>query len=173
MKRIGFVLVAYLCLTSPVLAKDMTGRLALGFNSLFANTFGYSSTPALSLKYALSPAFQTQGILGFVSRETGSNSFTLGVRFLSNFVREDNMNLYGVLGAGFLRDGADPARGIPETTDAGRLQLGTGLEFFFFDFPNLGFSVEVGVDFFFTDQQTIVGVNSGSFELVGIHYYFN
>ena len=119
-------------------AKDLSGRVGVGFN----HNFGDRST--ISIRYALplgDPAVQVQveGFGGLAINNANAGWFIAGGRALGAVVVEDNLNLYLAAGAGYMTDGT-------QNTSALRLQPAMGVEFFLFGLENLGFMTEWGVN---------------------------
>jgi hypothetical protein len=166
-----------LCLSlGEAQARDLRGRFALGFNNNF------SSFSALSVKIGMPTPrptlnIQAQALVGFsisavVGEELDSGSdngdqFFAGGRVLLPILAEDNLNVYGGIGAGYARqkDATGPLHLL-------RAQAVVGVEFFFFGLQNLGFSAEFGLKLDIAPGQVDVETSSGSAASVGIHYYF-
>ena len=154
-------------------AKDLRKRFALGFNNNF------SAFSSLSVKVGL-PAprptinIQAQGLVGFsISALAGNNGestsaavdqFFAGGRLLLPILAEDNLNVYGGLGAGYVRQTGGK--------QLFRAQAIVGVEFFFFGLKNLGFSAEFGLKVDVAPGLAEVSTTSGSSASVGVHYYF-
>lgn len=142
-------------------AKDLSGRVGVGFN----HNFGDHS--AISVRYALplgDPALQVQveGFGGLALNNGNTGWFIAGGRALGAVVVEDNMNLYLAAGAGYMTDGT-------QNTSALRLQPSMGAEFFLFGLENLGFMTEWGVN---VDLGSVTGVSTAANAGVGVHYWF-
>src|ERR1041385_157999 len=67
-------------------ARDLQGRLGLGYNSEFANFQVPNGVPAISLKYGLTRDFAIEGVLG-VSTSSPRNS-VVGGKFFKNIFFE-------------------------------------------------------------------------------------
>ena len=165
------------CLTvGEAQARDLRGRFALGFNNNF------SSFSSLSVKIGMPTPrptlnIQAQALVGFsisavAGEEVDSGSddvdqFFAGGRLLLPILAEDNLNLYGGIGAGYVRqkNAEGPLHRL-------RAQAVVGVEFFFFGLENLGFSAEFGLKLDLSPGQVDVETSSGSAASVGIHYYF-
>src|SRR3954470_21895518 len=89
-------------LLSPrdALARDLQGRLGLGYNSEFANTSATQRVPGVSLKYGLTRDIATELVVG-VATTTPSNS-VVALKLFKNLFYETNLNFYFMLGAGIL-----------------------------------------------------------------------
>ncbi len=142
-------------------AKDLSGRVGVGFN----HNFGDRST--ISIRYALplgDPAVQVQveGFGGLALNNANAGWFIAGGRALGAVVVEDNLNLYLAAGAGYMTDGT-------QNTSALRLQPAMGVEFFLFGLENLGFMTEWGVN---VDLGSVTGVSTAANAGVGVHSWF-
>jgi hypothetical protein len=157
-------LVTILAAFSPALAeaKDMHGKLGLGYNGEFENSNLTGGVPGVSIKYGITRDIATELVVG-VATTTPSNS-VVGVKFFKNLFYETNLNFYFFLGGGILS-------GVGRT--GAQFLGGFGTEFFIPGIESLGFSVETGGSF--------ENVSSGNFVLrtlgvdflsAGIHFYF-
>lgn len=142
-------------------ARDMHGRLGLGYNAQFANTSETNGTPGVSIKYGLT---RDIAIAGIVAINTGSptNSAT-AIKLFKNIFLETNLNFYFVFGGGIVK--------ANDNTGAEFLG-GFGAEFFIPGLESIGFSIETGA---------ALSNISGSFALrtigvnileAGVHFYF-
>ncbi len=154
-------------------ARDLRKRFAIGFNNNF------SSFSSLSVKIGMPSAkptlnVQVQALVGFSiaalageedsAASVGADQFFAGGRVLLPILAEDNLNVYGGFGAGYVRQQGD--------TQLLRAQAVLGVEFFFFGLENLGFSAEFGLRLDVAPGQVDIETNSGSSASVGVHYYF-
>jgi hypothetical protein len=144
-------------------AKDLRERFAIGFNNNF------SSLTSLSVKVGL-PAeketlnFQLQGLVGFAILADEDNRFFAGGRLILPILAEDNLNLYGAVGGGYVR--------FHDNLSAARVQAVLGVEFFFFGLENLGVSAEFGLNLDVAPGRLDFTTTSGTSAAVGVHYYF-
>lgn len=164
-----------LLLAPPAAAKDLNGRLGLGFSQQFGGT---GTMTAISVRWGLPTGKPATNIA--VELDAGADygtslDFFGGGRILFGLVAEDNMNFNLGLGGGYLQRNviALSDTGASEPTPYGtiRLQPSLGAEFFLFGLENLGFTAEFGVNVDLTDgalRATTVGGAPG----VGMHYYF-
>jgi len=152
-----------LLFAAPAEAKDLRKRFGLGFTTQF------SPVSSLSAKITL-PApnptinIQIQALVGFAILAKQNNTFFAGGRFLYTFIAEDNLNVYGGIGVGWVRWDA--------IEQAVRIQPVVGVEFFFFGLENLGISAEGGVTVDAGTAGVDVMTSSGNFLGAGVHYYF-
>lgn len=179
-------------------AVDMSGRFGVGVNwQTDASFSSYSAgigVTSVSLKYHASPKFSIAGLLGFSydsydpKEGEGQSASTIGVggKLFYNIREEKQMNFYIGGGLMVLREGHD-------VTDPGTGSVSTllfkipgylGSEFFFNGLPNLGFSVEAGIELIIgswtfepeTGEETSIDLfkfgTAGGIFSVGVHYYF-
>ena len=143
--------------TQQALARELQGRLGLGYNSEFAD----GAVPSLSLKYALARDLGTELVLGV---NTAAPTATVGAFKLSKgLFFETNLNFSAFAGAGMVSaNGNSGFEGL----------AGFSLEFFIPGLESVGFTSDMGVS---------LGNGSGSFALrtlgvsflnAGIHFYF-
>ena len=141
-------------------AKDLRNRFGVGFQNQLP------PLGALSLKYWLptgSPAVNVavEGVAAVSVDDNSADEMFFGGRLLYAFVTEDNMNLYGAAGAGFMTLG---------DLQNVRLQPALGVEFFFFGLENLGFVAEVATTLDLGEATKLFTVSGGPG--IGVHYYF-
>ncbi len=174
---VSVLLLTLATLVPTASAKDLNGRVGLGFSQQFG---GSGAMSALSLRYGL-PTGKPTTNLGVeldvgVDVADGATDFFGGGRFLWGEVAEDNMNLNLGLGAGYLQRNVILVGTDGTTTEATpygtvRLQPSIGAEFFLFGLENLGFTAELGMNLDIVNggvQVLTVGGAPG----VGMHYYF-
>lgn len=158
-----------LCLTAMFLAfaptaqaRELEGRLGVGYNSEFAAT-----TPAgISLKYGLSRDLAVE-IVGGISTATPTGS-VFAVKAFKNVFLEPHLNFYFVGGLGLLT-----APTTTTTSSSGMVLLaGFGMEFFIPGVESLGLSVESGITFDNTSGSYAIKTLGVSFLNAGIHFYF-
>jgi hypothetical protein len=119
--------------SEPASARDLQGRVGLGYNAQFANSWVDTRTPGVSLKYALSRDIAAEAIVGMRTAEP-TNSVT-ALKFFKNVFLETNLNFYFVFGAGIV--GANTKTGA-------EFLGGLGAEFFIPGLESLGISFEAG-----------------------------
>jgi hypothetical protein len=163
--RRALLIVALCSLLVPSLAsaKDLRKKVGIGFNNNF------SSVSALSVKLGLPTDKETvnvqiQGLVGFSLTPTALERFFAGGRVLLPFIAEDNLNVYGGIGGGYVRFSTD--------SSAARIQAVLGVEFFMFGLERLGVSAEFGVNLDVAPGVFELATTSGTSASVGVHYYF-
>lgn len=159
------ILVSLLALlAAPALAKDLKGKLGVGFNSQLSP----QGVDSLSAKYWLNNELCVQGILGFRYTDD-ADEMDFGGKLHFKIKDEENLHVDAIAGVGFAY--VNPDQGSSDT--ATWLSAGMGIEYFFSGLPNLGFSTEVGLTIMDYDDDTSVGTSADTFVGAGIHYYFN
>ncbi len=158
------VILVVLSLTSfaqPAHAREVQGRLGLGYNNEFGNAPNYRSNPGVSLKYGLSRDFAIEAIVGIFTGSPG-NSVAAGKVFKNIFL-ETNLNFYFMTGFGVLSGNSHS--GI-------EVLGGFGAEFFIPGIESLGFAVETGGTFNNMSGAYALRTLGVSFLDAGIHFYF-
>ena len=174
------VVVAMIVLSvAPAHAKVLAGRIGVGFNTQLATVFSgpgtiaSTSTESLSAKYWFTSAIGMQALLGFNTWRLGTTlnyDLETGAKFLYNVVQEENMNFFLDAGGGVLVVGHGKAG---KNHDVGfTVMAGGGLEWFFQGLPNLGFDVELGLQYNDVGNYARFGSYGGAFGTFGVHYYF-
>lgn len=142
-------------------AKDLQGRLGLGYNSQFASSQDTDGAPGVSIKYGLTRDLAVALIMGL---KTGSPSNSVvGGKFFKNIFYETNLNFYFLAGLGLLTGGGKSATEILG---------GFGVEFFIPGIESLGFSVETGGSYNTYGGHSRLKTMGVSFLDAGIHFYF-
>lgn len=143
-------------------ARDMQGRLGLGYNSQWANTKSTGVwAPGVSLKYGMTKDLAAELIVG-IATTAPSNSVT-AVKLFKNIFYETSMNFYFMLGGGLLA-----ANGRTGSQFLG----GFGVEFFIPGIESLGFSIESGGSVDNLSGNFVLRTMGVSFLDAGIHFYF-
>lgn len=180
---VGIVAVAgLLAVSSSASAKDLTGRVGVGYTTTVPSTSFVPGFSGVSARYWVNDQFGVEGNLGFlmVSPKGGdsTNNFALNANGYYSFVNEPNLKLYGDAGLTFGSIGftvVDPVTGATSSDNKSLLgfQAGLGMEFFFVGLPNLGFSSQVGLNYLsITDVGSIVSLGGGDYATFGVRYYF-
>ena len=146
---------------SPAHAKDLSGKLGIGFN----NQLG--GGPALAVRYGIPTAAESpvnivlEGHTGFAAYEGTAQAFVAGGRLMFSTVVEDNMNFYVGAGAGYvMKDGQEVVR----------LQPLASVDFFLFGLDNLGFTTAFGFDMDVGGDSP--GIATTTAALAGVTYWF-
>jgi len=157
------ILFCLLVSSTGLFAKDLKGRVGLGFNSQLSPN-GINS---VSLKIWTTSDICIQPILGFQFTDL-VNEIDIGGKLLYKIKDEKSINVYAGGGIGIAI--VDPDLGDSETA----FSIGgiLGVEYFFSGLPNLGFSSEI--EFGVSDyvDNTTIGLEADTFLTAGIHYYF-
>lgn len=152
---------ACLSWSAPTHARDMQGRLGIGYNNQFENSAAPNGVPGISVKYGLTRDIAAAGIVG-VSTGSPSNS-VVGIKLFKNIFYETNLNFYFVIGGGLVS-----ASG----RSGSQLLTGFGAEFFIPGIESLGFSFETGASLDNLSGSFDLKTMGVSFLNGGIHFYF-
>src|SRR5579884_3938685 len=168
--RCFFITAAVLCFTTlsapfvtSAYARDLTGRLGLGYNSEFANSDSsiVGHVPAISLKYGISKDIGVEGVVGF---NTGSPANdVVGLKFFKNIFYETNLNFYFMAGAAAVQGNGK---------SGAQVLAGFGVEWFFPGLESLGFAMETGGSLDNLSGSYALKTLGVSFLNAGIHFYF-
>lgn len=158
-------IVCFVGLVSGIIfGRDLSKKTGVGFNSQLSGL----NVDSLSVRHWFSKKTAAEGLLGF---SMGDNTiFNLGGKFLTVIKEEKNLNLYGfgIIGV----ESYEIETGNVKTDDSSlTVGGGFGSEFFFSDFPNLGFSAEIGINFNDNGDKSQFGTSAGWLSAVGIRYY--
>lgn len=159
-----FVLLFWSLLAGPASAKELFGRVGLGYNAQFANTTQTNGTPGISLKYGLAPRSMVEVIAGFYSGARGSG--VLAAKYLQTVHAESYANFYFLAGIGYVY--ANQTNGV-------EILGGLGSEFFIPGIDNVGISFEAGMsaESLTSASGSLVLKTFGvSFLNAGMHFYF-
>jgi hypothetical protein len=146
-------------------ARELFGRMGLGYNAQFAQTSTTNpGVPGISLKYGFNPRTMIEIIGGYRSGST--NSGVGALKLLQTMHSENYINFYFMIGAGLVsfasRSGTE-------------LITGFGSEFFIPGLESLGISFEAGLDYENLSSSTksfILRTFGASFINAGMHFYF-
>lgn len=146
--------------TPDTFAKDLSGRLGVGFLSEFSNTTADRNLPALSVKYGATKDIHLQGALGFNTFSPAS--FTLGGKVYKNIFYETNLNFYVAAGLAYLK-----------ATNSGVEALGLfGCEFFIPGLDSLGLLFDAGISANNVTGSFVLKTVGFTFINAGMHFYF-
>lgn len=142
-------------------ARDLEGRLGLGYNDEWANQSTTNGVPAVSLKYNMSRDIGFEAVLG-VNTGNPSNSVA-GLKFLRNLFYETNLNFYFTAGGGIV---------TANNKTGAEILSGFGAEAFIPGIESLGFSMEAGATLDNLSGNFVLKTLGVSFLNAGIHFYF-
>jgi hypothetical protein len=143
-------------------ARDLQGRLGLGYNAQFANQREENGkVPAIAAKYAVTKDIAVEGILGLATTKPGNS--VVGMKFFKNLFFENNLNFYSMLAGALVT--ANDKSGID-------LQGGFGTEFFIPGLESVGFSFEVGAELTNLSGSMVFRTMGASFLDAGMRFYF-
>ena len=147
--------------TSASQARDLQGRLGLGYNDEFVNSFVDQHVPGISIKYGLTRDIAAEAVFGVAT--TSPVDTVTGIKFFKNLFYETNLNFYYMLGGAILS--AQSRSGVEFLT-------GVGVEFFIPGLESLGFATETGGSFDNLSGSFALRTLGVSFLDAGIHFYF-
>ena len=114
-------------------AKDLSGRLGIGFTNEFENSTAARQVPIISVKYGASKNLHVLGGVGFDSLSPAE--YTVAGKIFKNIFYETNLNFYTAAGLAY-----------EKASQSGIEILGVlGCEFFIPGIDSLGFLFETGV----------------------------
>jgi len=156
------LLVAVMVVSLPrAEARDLTGRLGLGYNSEFANYTHTNGVPGISLKYGLSRDLAVEGVIGVDTVSPTNDVF--GLKLFKNIFYETNLNFYFFAGGGIVAG---------DSKTGAEVLSGFGVEWFFPGLESLGFSMDVGGELDNLSGNFGLKTLGVSFLNAGIHFYF-
>ena len=150
--------------TSIAEAKDLFGRLGIGYNAQFTSTAVTNGAPAISIKYGIAPRSMLGLVAGYYSGTNGSGVAAL--KYMQDIHSESYANFYSLFGLGRVS--------VAEKSGT-EVLAGLGSEFFIPGVDRVGFSFETGL------SVENISSGSGSFILktfgvsfihAGMHFYF-
>lgn len=149
------------CLSGSVAeAKDLSGRLGVGFTNDFSNSTSDRLVPALSTKYGLSKDLHLLGAVGFHTQSP--SAMTLGAKVYKNIFFETNLNFFMSAGLAYLKE-----------AKSGIEVLGVlGCEFFIPGIDSLGLMFEAGVSASNVTGSFVLRTIGYTFLHAGMHFYF-
>ncbi len=143
-------------------ARDLQGRLGLGYNAQFANFRDTNGgVPAVAAKYAMTKDLAVEGVLGVATTKPANS--VIGLKFFKTLFFETNLNFYGMLAGGLVT--ANSNSGVD-------LQGGFGSEFFIPGLESIGFSFEVGGQLTNLSGSMVFRTMGASFLHAGMRFYF-
>ena len=155
------LVISHLGLATGANARELQGRVGLGYNAEFKNFSYTNGVPAISLKYGLTRDLAIEGVFG-TSSHTPTNSVA-GAKFFKNVYYETNLNFYFLLGGAVLSANA---------VSGAQFISGFGAEFFIPGVESLSFSMETGASFDNLNGSFALETLGVSFLNAGMHFYF-
>ncbi|MBI4925975.1 MAG: hypothetical protein HY843_08640 [Bdellovibrio sp.] len=155
------ILLSFLLIPTLAHARDLQGRMGLGYNAEFSNFQAVNGVPGISIKYGLSREFATELVLGTATSSPGNT--VAAIKGFKNLFFETNLNFYFMAGAGIVS--ASSKSGF-------EMIAGFGAEAFIPGVESLGFSMEVGASFTNISGSFVLKTLGVSFLNAGIHFYF-
>lgn len=149
-------------MTRAAEARDLQGRLGLGFNAQFANQREVNGgVPAIAGKYAVTKDIAVEGVFGVATTKPANS--VVGMKFFKNLFFENNLNFYGMIAGALVT--ANATSGVD-------LQSGFGAEFFIPGLESVGFSFEVGGELTNLSGSMVFRTMGASFLDAGMRFYF-
>ena len=162
-KKLLWVALCWVAISGPLgvsasFARELEGRLGVGYNSEFGYPLGI---PGISAKYGLTREMAVEFVGGVATTSPASSVF--GVKLFRNLFYENHLNFY-FMGGGAL---------LSVTGNSGtELLAGVGAEFFIPGVDSLGLAVETGLSFGNSSGTYAIKTLGVSFLNAGIHFYF-
>ena len=143
-------------------AKELIGRVGLGYNAQFANTSLQNGVPAISVKYGLAPRTMLEIVAGFYSGANGSGVAAL--KYMRTLHAETYANFYFLIGGGLVS---------ANRKSGSEFIGGFGAEFFIPGVDSVGISFETGLSAEnLTSSSFVLKTFGVSFVHAGMHFYF-
>lgn len=143
-------------------ARDLQGRLGLGYNAQFANYRESGNTvAAIAAKYAVTKDIAFEGVVGAATTSPGNS--VIGLKIFKNLFFENNLNFYMMFAGGLVT--AHGNSGVD-------LQSGFGTEFFIPGLESVGISFEVGGELENLSGSMVFRTMGASFLNAGMRFYF-
>ena len=142
-------------------AKELTGRLGIGYNAQFSQTSLTNGVPGISLKYGFAPRSMIEMIGGYYSGKTGTGVAAL--KYMHTLHPESYANFYFLLGGGLVS---------AEGKNGSEFIGGFGSEFFIPGVDSIGISFEAGMSIEnITSDSFVLKTFGVSFINAGMHFY--
>jgi len=142
-------------------ARDMQGRMGLGYNAQFANSRTTNAVPGVSLKYGMTRDIAAALVVG-TNTSSPSNSVA-ALKLFKNLFYETNLNFYFIVAGGIVSGGGN---------SGAEFLGGFGAEFFIPGIESLGFSMETGASLNSLSGGFALQTMGVSFLNAGMHFYF-
>jgi hypothetical protein len=154
-----------LVLSSTSEAREMFGRIGLGYNAQFAQASATDpGAPGVSFKYGFNPRTMLELIGGY--RSGSESSGVAALKLMQTMHSESYLNFYFLVGFGVVS---------LSSSSGTELISGFGTEFFLPGLESIGISFEAGLDFenySASSNSYILKTFGASFLNAGMHYYF-
>ncbi|MBN20698.1 MAG: hypothetical protein CL678_05355 [Bdellovibrionaceae bacterium] len=161
LKKYVIIFLSLFLLNTGVQARELQGRIGVGYNSEFSNTAATGGVPGVSIKYGLTRDF---GIAGIFGMSTADPANTVGaLKFFLNFFYETNLNFYLMFAGGLV---------TANNTTAAEFLSGPGVEFFIPGLESVGFSFETGIGLTNLSGSFAIRTLGVSILNAGVHFYF-
>lgn len=148
------------CINSSAIARDMSGRMGIGFINQFSNSTFNRPIPAMSVKYGVTRDTSVLVAAGFDTEIPTST--TLGGKIFHTIFSESNLNFYSAFGLAYVKQNI-----------AGVDILGLiGTEIFIPGIESLGLSFESGVRASNISGSMQLATVGFIFLNAGVHFYF-
>lgn len=138
-------------------AVDMEGKIGIG-----------AEPPKISLRYWVMPMFALDAqvaVHNLIAPEGTDMAIDLGFDLIVPLFKDENMNFSGIAGADIIN--------LTEDAREFRIPVGLEAEFFFSDFPKLGFKIAAGLAAVSMNGDMMVHLGiSPQLSGLGFHYYF-
>jgi hypothetical protein len=142
-------------------ARDLQGRLGIGYNAQFANFHETNGVPAIAAKYAPTKDIAFEAVLGMTTATPGNS--VIGLKFFKNLFFENNLNFYTMLAGGLV---------TANTLSGMDFQGGFGCEFFIPGLESVGISFELGAELTDISGSMVFRTMGASFLNAGMRFYF-
>lgn len=147
--------------SAPSQARELQGRLGLGYNAQFANTKQTNAVPGVSIKYGLSRDIAAELVAAVSTTDPGNSAY--GLKLFKNIFLETNLNFYAMGAIASVSGGGNSGM---------EFQGGFGVEAFIPGLESLGFSMETGASFNNLSGGYALQTLGVSFLNAGMHFYF-
>lgn len=142
------------------LALDYRHRLGIGYSNQLQNNVN-----SLSFKMQNSRSFAWGGMAGLNTDDSGGG-FGVGLKAYRIFFSEPNLNFYGAILAGYLKE----VQSLTKSVSGFQADLSLGTEFCIPGVKSLGFSIEFGASVTKLEEFRLQTVGR-NFLTAGVHFY--
>jgi len=142
-------------------AKELHGRLGVGYNAEFSSVQAENGVPGLSLKYGITRGLSAELIVG-LSTASPVNSLA-SIKLSQHLIMESQVNFYFFLAGGLV---------VAEGASSSEFLGGLGVEFFIPGIDSIGFSTDLGASLNNHKGAFTIKTMEMAILNAGIHYYF-